>query len=421
MIETITLSPGVRLRCFRSDRFKHGCLSVRFLREMRREEASLSALLPPVLLRGTVQYPDLRAIIAQLDTLYGAAVGTVIQRVGDYQVTGLYCSFLEDRFALPGDRVLAPVAALLEELLLRPALEDGAFRRDYVEGEKKNLISAIESERNDKRTYAAERLMRVMCQGDPFGIPRFGEAEQVAAVTPGSLFAHYQRVLRESPVELFYVGSAEAEAVAALLRPIFEKLPGTRPPLPGQTPFHDAGPGRLTETLDVTQARLAMGFVTPVTAMGGDFVPMQLCNLIFGGGLTSKLFMNVRERLSLCYDIGSGYYNTKGIVTVYAGLDADQAERAEQEILAQLAACQAGDITAAELTAAKEALRSQLLSVHDAPSAIENYYVAAGLAGHDLSPQAYLDAVQAAGTDAVAAAARSLRLHTVYLLKGVEA
>ena len=149
MIETITLQPGITLRCFPDTRFKQGCLSLQLIRPMVREEAALNALIPAVLLRGCEAAPDLRDITLRLDDLYGASVGTMVRRVGDYQTTGLYSSFIEDRYAMEGDAVLGPMVAFLKELLLDPVLEDGFFRSDFVEGEKKNLISTIESQLND--------------------------------------------------------------------------------------------------------------------------------------------------------------------------------------------------------------------------------------------------------------------------------
>ena len=154
MIQTVSLLPGVTLRVFRDTRFKQGCLSVQFLRPMCREEASVNALISAVLLRGCEAYPDLQRITWKLDDLYGAAVGTLARRIGDCQGVGLYLSFLEDRFALPGDQILAPMLELLEQLLLHPVTEGEGFCKAYVESEKKNLISTIESELNDKRAFA---------------------------------------------------------------------------------------------------------------------------------------------------------------------------------------------------------------------------------------------------------------------------
>ena len=113
MIQIFPLLPGVELRCFRDARFKQGCLSVQLVRPMASGEAAMNALLPSVLLRGTRRHPDLRSITMALDDLYGAAVGPLVRRVGDYQTTALYCGFMDERFALPGDRVLEPMTAFL--------------------------------------------------------------------------------------------------------------------------------------------------------------------------------------------------------------------------------------------------------------------------------------------------------------------
>ena len=159
MIQTIQLLPGVTLRCCRDTRFKQGCLSFQMIRQMDAGEASLNALIPNVLLRGTRKHPDLRAITQHLDELYGASGSPLVRRVGDYQTVGLYCGFMDDRFALPGDRVLEPMISFLEELLLESPVEQGGFLPEIVESEKKNLIATIESELNVKRAYAMGRLL----------------------------------------------------------------------------------------------------------------------------------------------------------------------------------------------------------------------------------------------------------------------
>ena len=419
MITTIELMSGVTLRCFADNRFKQGCLSFAMIRPMCAEEAALNALIPAVLLRGTEKHPDLRTITLRLDDLYGASLGTQVRRVGDYQTTGLYCGFLEDRYALPGDQILAPMVDFLREVLLEPVLEDGAFSQAYVESEKKNLIATIESELNDKRAYAMGRMLRSMCKADSYGVPRLGDKESVAAITPQSAWEHYQKCLRESRIDIFYVGTAPAEQVAQLLKPLFAGIDRNYVNLPDQTAFHDAGGADLTESMDVSQGKLCMGFVTPITNRDEDFVPMQVMNTIFGAGMTSKLFMNIREKMSLCYAIGSGYYGTKGIVTLSAGIDFDKEQIVRDEIARQLDAVRQGDITDEELLSAKEALLSSLRGTHDSPGAIEGYYATAALSGLKLTPDTYMEKVHTVTKEQVAEAAKQLQLHTTYFLKGV--
>ena len=419
MLKTIEILPGIFLRSFTDRRFKQGCLSFQLLRPMKPDEAAKNALLPAVLLRGTKKHPDLRSITEKLDDLYGASVGASVRRVGDYQTTGLYCSFIEDRFT-GGEQVLSPMIAFLRELLLEPVLEDGGFCADFVSGEKKNLIATIESELNDKRAYAMGQLLRKMCKADSYGIPRLGDVETVAAIDAKDLYEHYQNILRTSTIHLFYVGS-DPDQAEKLLRGAFGDLPRAVTPLPKQTPFHDAGGCDETEVMDVTQGKLCLGYTTPITNKREDFAAMQVLNVIFGSGMTSKLFMNLREKLSLCYSIGSAYYGSKGIVTVSAGIDFDNEELSRREIAAQLEACCRGDITQEELTAAKEALLSGLRGVHDSPGAIEGYYATIALSGLSMSVAEYMDAIRAVTAEDAAAAARSMKLHTTYFLKGVTA
>jgi len=418
MIQTFSLFPGITLRCCRDTRFKQGCLSFQLVRPMCLEESAMNALLPSVLLRGTRQHGDLRAITNRLDELYGASVSAVVRRIGDYQTTGLYCGFMDDRFALPGDQVLQPMLDFLGELLLESPLENGGFLTAFVESEKKNLIATIESELNDKRAYAMGRLLRTMCREDTFGLPRLGDKEQVAVIDPVFLYDHYQHILRESPIEIFYVGSEEGEQVASLLKPLLSRLDRDYRSLKPQTAFHSCEGSDLTETMEISQGKLCMGFVTPITNRTPEFPAMQMLNTIFGSGMTSKLFMNIREKLSLCYSIGSGYYGSKGIVTVSAGIDFDKEELTRQEMLRQLKDCQDGHISEDELTAARQAILSSLRSTHDSPGSIEGYYATAALSGMKMTPAEYMAAVEAVTKEQVVAAANSLQLHTTYFLKG---
>jgi len=420
MIQTFFPAEGVCLRCFQDSRFKQSRLSLQFIRPMQREEAALNALLPAVLLRGTENAPDLRDITLRLDDLYGAAVGTLVRRIGDLQTTGLSCSFIEDKFALAGDKVFAPMVDFLRELLRRPKTENGIFSKEYVESEKRNLISALESERNDKRNYASLQLLRSTCQKDSYGIPRLGDKESVAAITAETLYAHYQKVLQESPVHLFYVGSHDPKDVAASVACLFSGLDREVISLREQTGLSAGEMLTQEEQLEVSQARLAMAYVSPITVRDPRFVAMQVCSTVFGGGMTGKLFMQVREKQSLCYEIGAGYHGSKGILEVYAGVDEEKLEAVQAEAERLLEDCRQGNITDAELENAKQALCSSLLTVHDSPGSIERFYATSALSGLPLSPEEYRAQAENITVSQVMEAAASLRLQTVYFLKGVE-
>lgn len=420
MFETISLLPGVNLRCRKDPRFKQGCLSLHWVAPMCEDYSAMNALIPSVLLRGTVPHPDLRAITARLDDLYGAAVSPMSRRVGDYQASGLYLSFMDDRFALPGDRVLEGTVDFLAELLQKPLTEGSGFLPEYVESEKKNLISTIQADRNDKRIYAMGRLLKIMCREDSFGLPRLGEPEQVAAIQPDTLYRHFRNMLESAPLEIFYVGSREGSDLADLLRSRLN-LAARETTLPPQTGFHSCPGENVTETMDVAQGKLCMGFVTPIILKSPQYPAMQVLNVLYGGGMTSKLFQNVREKLSLCYSVGSSYYGSKGILTVSAGIDFDKEADAREEILRQLQLCREGTITQEELVSAREALISSLRAVPDSAGSIESYCFTAILSGKDPSPENAIQAIRDVTLEQVVEAAKTLTLHSTYFLKGGQA
>ncbi len=420
MIQSLPLAPGITLRGYQDKRFKQGCLSIQFLRPMAAEEAAMNALLGSVLLRGCRKYPTLRSITFALDDLYGGAISPLVRRVGDWQCTGLSCAFMDDRFALPGDKVLEPMVDFLRQVLLEPLTEKGAFREDFVESEKKNLISAIECDRNDKQLYATGQLLRQMCRGDSFGLPRLGTVEQVAAITPQGLYRHYERILEESPIELFYVGSAELPRLAGALDGLIGSLRRHPVALPPQLPLAPAPGSHTVQAMDVTQSKLCMGFTTPIRYGTEDFAAMQLLNSVFGGGMTSRLFLNLREQQSLCYSIGSAYYSAKGIVTVSAGIDGAAHQLAEQEVLRQLNLCAQGDLRQEELDAAKQAVLSALRATYDSPGAIEGYYSTAALWPKCLSVEEYMDRIAAVTLPQLQKAAQSLEYHSSFFLTDSE-
>ena len=168
----------------------------------------------------------------------------------------------------------------------------------------------------------------------------------------------------------------------------------------------------------MAQGKLCVGYYTEITSRHPDFAAMQVMNHLFGSGMTSKLFMNIREKQSLCYDIGSGYYGSKGIMTVSAGIDWQKEALVRSQIEAQLEACKAGQITPEELTSAKQSLISALLGTHDSPGAIEGYYESGALSSHQIAPDAYIAQVRAVTAANCARVAGTLKRHSSFFLKG---
>ena len=401
-----------------AQRFKTSRMTVQLIAPLQRETAAANALLPAVLRRGTVRCPDMESLSAALDTLYGANIDYTVRKKGERQCVGFAAGFIDDAFTPHGEKLLEPVSAMLGELLLDPVTHGGRFLSSYVESEKANLIDAIRGLKNDKRDWADIRLMQEMCAGEPYSVLRLGDEETAGRITNQSLYVHGQALMASSRVEVIYCGSAEAQRVEDAVLSALAALPrGAQTALPEVQRIQAPDtPRRIVETMDVTQGKLAMGY----RCGSDDYPAMVLANLIFGGTSNSKLFLNVREKLSLCYYASSSYARSKGILTVSSGVETKDFRRAEEEIGRQLAAVQQGDWEDWEQEGALQAIRASLLSLSDAQGALENFYLGQIAAGVEETPEELAAALEQVTKERIVAAAQTVKPDTVYFLRGKE-
>ena len=418
------LFPGVWLRAVHTSKFKSSYLSITLLAPLTKETAGANALIPEVLRRGTAVHPDMEALSAALDELYGGAVEPAVRKRGETQCVGFAASFLDDAYALKGEKILEPAAALLGELLLKPCTEKGVFRADYTAGEKANLIDRIRAQINDKRTYATQRLTQEMCKYEAYGVDRLGDEASVAAITPESLWERYQQLLRTAQVEVYYCGSAQPDRVAEALRAALEGLPVNEDRIdPACDVRVSAGPEPIVveEAMDVSQGKLALGFRTGgLTCWEEDFPALYLATAVFGGTTLSKLFMNVREKLSLCYYASATLEKMKGLVLVSSGIEFDKYQTARDEILAQLEAVKRGEIEDWELEGARRTLVGACMATLDDQGRQEEFWLGQAAAGLDYGPEELAARLEAVTREQVAEAAQRLELDTIYFLKGKE-
>ena len=413
------LAEGVYLTYLPARKFKTSLLSAQFAVPIRQETASAYALLPAVLRRGTVTYPDMGSLSARLDRLYGARIDYTVRKKGENQCVGFVASFIDDSFAPGGEKLLEPVADLLGELICDPATERGRFVPAYFESETRNLIDAIRSLINDKRDYADSRLLWEMCAGEPYGISRLGSEETAEKLQLRKLYAQYGQLIATSRLELFYSGSADENRVVRALRSAFSTLPRENiqdVAIPQDHPAREEV-RTVVEELDVTQGKLGMGF----SCGSSDTAALLMGNTLFGGSSNSKLFLNVREKLSLCYYASSLYHRQKGLITVSSGIEFDNYQKAYDEILAQLAAVQNGDLEDWELEGARSTLLNAYASMGDSQGKLENFYLGQAVTGQSETPEDLAAQVRQVTPERIFKAMKTVQLDTVYFLRGKEA
>lgn len=419
MTQRMELLPGVWLNSVKSERFKTGCFSINFLQPLQEETAATNALIPSVLLRGCEAHPNMTAISSCLDRMYGASAGALVRKKGEVQTVGLYADFLEDCFA--AEPLFARVMELIEQLLFDSCLEDGGFLEEYVSGERQNLSNAIASRLNDKRAYAVSKLLKNMCPGEAYAVPRLGTTQSLTPVDGKNLRRRYLQMLADSPIEIFYLGRQDAEVVAKTVLNMLSSLPkGVRKPLFTQTAWETHPVRYVQESLDVTQGKLAMGLRTDITAKDASYPALMVLNTVFGSGMSSKLFLQIREAQSLCYYASSSIDKYKGIMLVDAGIEFDKYQVARDGILHQLDLCRQGHVTIYELESAKRYLLSSLRAAQDSPGRMDDFAVGQACGGLTGTMEELFQTISRVTLADAVDAANTLTLDTVYFLKGVE-
>ncbi len=416
------LIPGVWLTALRSDKFKTGCLSINLLTQLKRETAAFNAVLPFVLRRGTRFHPDMQTIAAELDSLYGTGVEPIVRKIGEIQCIGFYASFPDHKYLPAGSEVFEKTANLSCEMLLAPNTRGGLFLPAYVESEKEKLLELIRSRVNEKRSYAHFRLLEQMCCYEDYAVSRFGTEDTAESIYYQKLTKYYHSLISASPVEIFYCGSIEASKVANILSDALSGM--TR----GEINYDIGTDIRMNavedkvrsfvDEMSVTQGKLVMGFRLGECMEEPDLAAIYVFNAVYGSGVTSKLFMNVREKLSLCYYASSLVDTHKGIMLVSSGVDFDKVDEAKSEILAQLEAVKSGDISDEELEAARRSVASDLCACLDSQGELEGFYLANTIDGLEFSPDELAALVCDVSREDVIKIASSVVLDAEYFLRG---
>ncbi|MGI5976096.1 MAG: EF-P 5-aminopentanol modification-associated protein YfmF [Candidatus Limivicinus sp.] len=423
-ISRTEIMPGVSLAFLHSDKFKTACMSINLVTQLQRKTASMNALIPYVLRRGTSIHPDMNALSRRMNELYGTAIEPVVRRIGEIQCTGFYASFPESDF-LPGEEdILSRTIELMCQLLLAPATRGGLLLTDYVDSEREKMLDAIRSRVNDKRSYALIRCCEEMCCCEDYAVGRFGVESECEGIHYRRLTHHYHDILQTSPIEIFYCGRGEEGRVVSVLRDALRSLPRAEINYDIGTDVRmnslEDGPRFVEERMDVSQGKLVMGFRLGEIMEDPDIAALYVFNSIYGGSSSSKLFKNVRERLQLCYYASSLIEIHKGLLLVSAGIDPDKLEETRDEILAQLEEMKKGNISDDELRWAKSGVASALRSSMDSQGELEGFYLSQTLSGLDYGPLELAALAEDVSREDVIAVAKSVECDLIYFLRAEE-
>lgn len=413
-MEKNKISEGVNFTSISTNKFSTECLSLSFLLPIKSINPSFTAILPHVLLSGSKNYPNREEIGKKLDFLYGAKIEPIIRKKGEFLCMTFICDVIDGKFA-KSQNLIDDIFNMLCEIIYNPLVTNGCFDANILESEKENLINRINGIKNDKRTYANIRMFELMCKNEPFGINSLGTVESAKNISSTSLFENYNYIINNAQIEIFYCGSSDVKSLD--LRKI--KARPTQITKVENTSYNP-NPREFVECMNISQGKLSMGFRTNILATDDDYPALVLFNTIFGGSTTSKLFENVREKMSLCYYASSSHEKIKGVMSVNSGIEVQNFQIAKDAILEQFYDMQKGNFEISDINSAKLTILNNLNSAKDSKYALEDFYLGQTICSNEDDIDDLIKNIDKVSKQEIVDAALKVKLDTIFFLKGDE-
>ncbi|MCD6299873.1 MAG: insulinase family protein [Dehalococcoidales bacterium] len=306
-------------------------------------EAGVSHFIEHLLFKGTYQHPGAREIS---ETIEG--VGGILNGATDKELTLYWCKVVQPHFPL--------ALNLLTDMLL-----NSRFDAEDMELERRVIIDEINTSRDSPPQRVNMLIDELLWPDHPLGRDVAGNTESVAAITRETMLGYMQgHYLPDNTVVAVAGNIQHQEAVNAVSQALGKWA--NQKPHPGYLPHKEQLAQQLRiETKDTEQAHLCLALPGLSILHPQRFV-LDLLNVILGEGMSSRLFVEIRDKLGLAYSVHSyvEHFLDSGSITIYAGVQPKNLEVAIKAMLEQLFLLKEA-IPEAELVKAKELTKGRLL------------------------------------------------------------
>ncbi len=414
------LADGVTLYYIEDSKYKTNYTNIYFSMPLTPENATKASLVSKVLKRGSKGYPSMASLNCALDMNYSSTISFSSFKEGEKTVFSLSLATMKNQYAPKGEDIYSEALKILFDTLLHPLTEKGGFVEEYFESEKRNLHDSILSQINNKSSYSRTRFIKAMCEGEAYAVNGEGDIDVLEAVTSKELFDFLQNMIKTAVCDIYFVGSEKEDRVRSLVKGYFDNVERKSKQGIKTRLVTDVKGKDVVEALDIAQAHLWIGYRTPVTYSSPDYLKFVLFNMVLGGDVSSKMFMNIREKLSLCYTCYSSLDGIKGIFMAYAGIDPENKEKTLNAFFEELDNIRAGRITEDELEDAKKAYINRMKEIQDNPSLLPAWFHMR--LESDIPRDPFTDAQQISllTVDDVVWASKQIEKDTVYFLTKTE-
>lgn len=415
-LKTLEIGKNVKLTLIPESKFKTNLISVYIQRKLDRNEVTKNALLPGILKSGCNKYKTLGQLTDREEELYGSYLHAGASKRGESQVLGFSILSVNEKYL--DEKILGQCIEFLNEIINNPLVIDGGFNEEYLNIEKEILKDSIMSIINDKGNYAMKRTNEIMFEGEPYSINGKGYIEDLDTIDRVGLYEHYKEVLKTSPIEIMIEGEFEETEVVELIKEKFQFDRGNIIDIPKEEYYKEVDKVKeVKETMDIAQGKLVMGYRCNVDYLDEEkYYSLLLGSRILGGGADSKLFINVREKESLCYTIYSTIQKSKSTMMVCSGIEAENYERTVELVKEQVQKLKDGDITETEIANAKIAFINSLNSLNDEIGRLSDFYFSQSIAKNKSDLDEIKNMINKSTKEDIVDAVKDIQLDTIYFL-----
>ena len=416
----IEIKKGIKLHTIKTEKFKTNLIAIMLTTKLNRENVTKNALIPAVLRRGTKNLTTQEEINKKLEEMYGASLDCGLDKTGDNQVLKFYIETVNDEF-LPqeAENMLKISLEKIFEFVFNPYLENGCFKKEYVEQEKENIKQIIDGKIDNKARYSLDRCIEEMYKDQPYGFYKYGYVEDMKNINEKNLYEYYQQLINECKIDIFVSGiiDEETENIIKNNENII-KLKDREPQYnePEIIAKRTEKENDIQESMDVTQGKLIIGMDLDIDDDNLRF-DVMIYNSIFGGSANSKLFQNVREKASLAYTASSSYYRFKNNIFINCGIEIKNYEKALEIIKQQIEDMKKGDFTDEEVENAKKGIIASIKTIDDEQDTEITYFFSQELSKSKCNIEQYMQRISEVTKDKVIDVANKVSVNTVYFLK----
>lgn len=414
------IKKGIKLHTIKTEKFKTNLIAIMLTTKLNRENVTKNALVPAVLRRGTKNLTTQEEINKKLEEMYGASLDCGLDKTGDNQVLKFYIETVNDEF-LPqeAENMLKTSLEKIFEFVFNPYLENGCFKKEYVEQEKENIKQIIDGKIDNKARYSLDRCIEEMYKDKPYGLYKYGYVEDMKNINEKNLYEYYQQLINECKIDIFVSGiiDEETENIIKNNENII-KLKDREPQYnePKIIAKRTEKENDVQESMDVTQGKIIIGMDLDIDDDNLRF-DVMIYNSIFGGSANSKLFQNVREKASLAYTASSSYYRFKNNIFINCGIEIKNYEKALEIIKQQIEDMKKGDFTDEEVENAKKGIIASIKTIDDEQDTEITYFFSQELSKSKCNIEQYMQRISEVTKDKVVDVANKVSINTVYFLK----